>query len=116
MTAVPIGRFGNREEVAAAVVYLASADAAYVTGATARQWRPGDDLRWTGRFPVSALRAIKEDARFSTAFEYCRAIIENARKMQKRLQPPPTRFAMNRPQMLQECPNCRLSSLSFNVS
>ena len=34
MTAVPIGRFGNREEVAAAVVYLASADAAYVTGAT----------------------------------------------------------------------------------
>ena len=36
--------------------------------------------------------------------------------MQKRLQPPPTRFAMNRPQMLQECPNRQLSGLSLNVS
>jgi 3-oxoacyl-[acyl-carrier protein] reductase len=32
--AVPMGRFGNADEVAAAVIYLASAEAAYVTGHT----------------------------------------------------------------------------------
>jgi 3-oxoacyl-[acyl-carrier protein] reductase len=34
LTAVPAGRMGTPEEIAAAVVYLASPEAAYVTGAT----------------------------------------------------------------------------------
>ncbi len=34
LTAVPAGRLGTPEEIAAAVVYLASAEAAYVTGQT----------------------------------------------------------------------------------
>jgi 3-oxoacyl-[acyl-carrier protein] reductase len=34
LTNVPAGRMGDSDEIAAAVVYLASVEAAYVTGAT----------------------------------------------------------------------------------
>ena len=34
MTQIPAGRMGEPSEIAAAVVYLASAEAAYVTGTT----------------------------------------------------------------------------------
>jgi len=34
MAAIPAGQFGSGADVAAAVVYLASAEAAYVTGQT----------------------------------------------------------------------------------
>jgi 3-oxoacyl-[acyl-carrier protein] reductase len=34
LTTVPLGRMGTPEEIAAAVVYLSSPEAAYVTGAT----------------------------------------------------------------------------------
>jgi 3-oxoacyl-[acyl-carrier protein] reductase len=34
LAAIPVGRFGTSEEIAAATVYLASAEAAYVTGQT----------------------------------------------------------------------------------
>ena len=34
LTQVPAGRMGTPEEIAAAVVYLASAEAGYMTGAT----------------------------------------------------------------------------------
>jgi len=34
MTQIPAGRMGNPDEIAAAVVYLSSAEAAYVTGTT----------------------------------------------------------------------------------
>ena len=34
MSLVPVGRIGQPEEIAAAVAYLASAEAAFVTGST----------------------------------------------------------------------------------
>ena len=34
LPSIPAGRMGSSEEIAAAVVYLASAEAAYVTGQT----------------------------------------------------------------------------------
>jgi NAD(P)-dependent dehydrogenase (short-subunit alcohol dehydrogenase family) len=45
LSRIPAGAMGSGEDVAAAVVYLASREAGYVTGPdAAREWRHGDDL------------------------------------------------------------------------